>query len=850
MKHFSILSFLILLILSQNTISQTVDNFNLEEYLKFLEKNKAITSQELRLQYPAGVYEKNIVEPQGQPLYLDLIDHHYNLTDYEKALLQKHGFMFTERLSSESFGHAFLDIYHKDLPVYVSTDAILHALHMSYDNILMQLELSYLFPKLEILLEKLHQELENYIPLYPANSQMYISLVDVDVYLTIARRLLDDSTQPLLKESVKTIDELLQLIERKQAAGYPLFAETGRQIDFSQFTPRGHYTQQEKLTKYFKSMMWLGRTEFYLIAPKSDNPTKTDSQDIQRQTVDAILLTEMSVASGAIQEYEEMNHMIQFLVGESDNITISHIQSLMEELHIKNAVELLDDQLFEKFQNTLNEKSYAFQRINSQILMSDPMNPDQLRPASAFMLLGQRFIIDSFVTGNVVYDKIIHNGHKITRMLPSTLDVLFALGNDAAAQLLEEDLEEYYYAPNLSALRYLIDSYDNEYWESSLFNAWLNCIRSLNPPDKKDKFPEFMHTAAWWQEKMNTQLSSWAQLRHDNLLYAKQSYTGGIICSFPYSYVEPIPEFYQAVKVFAQRAYQEFDQLNFSYLLNYFQTMEHIVDTLHTIATKELEGEPLSPSETVFLQKMLYDQTSGCAIEYQGWFAQLFYSGEGGLLKDDLVVADIHTAPTDEFGAWVGWVYHVGTGPINLGVVVVEQAEGESIAYIGPVLSYYEHITTNFKRLTDEEWRELYSIEPSFRPRWVNIYLANVEGEAKGEIVSLYSDMGSSGTGKPPVHSFPKKFVLAQNYPNPFNASTIIKFSIPQELDNKSVNLIVYDVQGQIVKRLIDQPLPAGNYLTRWDGTEQTGQSAASGVYFYHLTVADVQAIGKMILTR
>ena len=95
MKYFSILSFLILLILSQSIISQSVDNFNLEEYLKFLEKNKSINSQELRLQYPAGVYEKNIIAPQSQTLYLDLIDHHYNLTDYEKALLQKHGFMFT-----------------------------------------------------------------------------------------------------------------------------------------------------------------------------------------------------------------------------------------------------------------------------------------------------------------------------------------------------------------------------------------------------------------------------------------------------------------------------------------------------------------------------------------------------------------------------------------------------------------------------------------------------------------------------------------------------------------------------------------------------------------------------------
>ena len=62
---------------------------------------------------------------------------------------------------------------------------------------------------------------------------------------------------------------------------------------------------------------------------------------------------------------------------------------------------------------------------------------------------------------------------------------------------------------------------------------WLNSIRKLNPPKDRSALPQFMQTAAFWQEKLNTQLSSWAQLRHDNLLYAKQSYTGGVpICPF------------------------------------------------------------------------------------------------------------------------------------------------------------------------------------------------------------------------------------------------------------------------------------------------------------------------------
>ncbi len=50
-------------------------------------------------------------------------------------LIKKNGFMVSERLFKySSFGDAFLDIYHKDLPVFVSTDAILHAFHISYDR--------------------------------------------------------------------------------------------------------------------------------------------------------------------------------------------------------------------------------------------------------------------------------------------------------------------------------------------------------------------------------------------------------------------------------------------------------------------------------------------------------------------------------------------------------------------------------------------------------------------------------------------------------------------------------------------------------------------------------------------
>jgi hypothetical protein len=147
----------------------------------------------------------------------------------------------------------------------------------------------------------------------------------------------------------------------------------------------------------------------------------------------------------------------------------------------------------------------------------------------------------------VVYDKIRYDGNKVCRLFPSTLDILFAHGNSAAAQLLISELDQYHYSTNLASLRYLMDSYDEVFWNSSIYSMWLNTIRTLNPPEARDHLPPFMQTGAWWQQKMNTQLSSWIELRHDHLLYAKQSYTDHYVCSYPRGFVEPVPQTFESL---------------------------------------------------------------------------------------------------------------------------------------------------------------------------------------------------------------------------------------------------------------------------------------------------------------
>ncbi len=830
--------------------SNSYSQFSTEDYQEFLYQNKNLTSQQLLEMYSAGLFEKSANINLANTEYFDSVKIKYQLTDYEKSLLNKNGFVVTERLQKGSFGKQFEDIYHKDLPVYISSDAILHAFHASYDKILKNTELSVLINKLDELLTTL----QNNFPALESNvntqADLNFYLQDLDVYLTVPKRLLNNTSQPFYDENKLLVDSLINEINSESFVTRPLFSATPRKIDFSQFKPRGHYADENfpKLANYFRTMMWFGKIELYLIAPKSF--IKVPIEDVQRQIIISNLFSKLIDLSNSRELFNEIEYIIRTFVGEQDNVTLPDLEEVFQEAGITTADMLLDTFVVKDFQNVLKTKSYSGQKILSQILMADPMSPDKIEPASAFMPFGQRFVIDSYVTGNVVFDKVK------SRMLPSTLDILFSLGNSASAQLLKDELDKYNYSSNLAALRYLIDSYEFDFWNNSIYNLWLNSIRSLNPPEDRSTLPAFMQTAAWWQQKMNSQLSSWTELRHDNLLYAKQSYTGGATCSYPYSFVEPVPEFFNSISLLAKNTLEKlnsissFDNWTKEEFNRYFAKLSGVTDTLAVIAQKELDNIPFNENEENFLKRMLFnnpDQACG-APSHIGWYPELYYNdwGQSDLHKEDYLVADYHTAPTDENGAVVGWVKHAGTGPIDLAIIIAQSPGNKEIVFVGPVSSYYEYTSTNFYRLTDEEWKESYLVQKSARPNWVNIYLAGKNGNSKGEGLQLLTSINEQNNKT----KIPEVYITAQNYPNPFNPSTIISFTIPQKLSNSKTTLKIFNINGQVVKELLNEQLPVGTYLTKWNGDNTFGNSVSSGIYFYEVKVGTQKFVGKMNLMK
>ena len=167
-------------------------------------------------------------------------------------------------------------------------------------------------------------------------------------------------------------------------------------------------------------------------------------------------------------------------------------------------------------------------------------------------------------------------------------------------------------------------------------------------------------------------------------------------------------------------------------------------------------------------------------------------------------------------------------------------------AFVGPVLSYYEYVSTNFKRLTDEEWKGEYAATKASRPSWVNLYLADQYGKSRGTGLTLLTDVrNDQGGGMTPASIW-----LDQNYPNPFNSSTVIPLVVPQGEGYSQVELSVYDIQGRRVRQLVNQQLPAGSYLISWDGRSGDGRSVASGIYVSRLKAKGGMQTRKMVVIR
>jgi hypothetical protein len=111
------------------------------------------------------------------------------------------------------------------------------------------------------------------------------------------------------------------------------------------------------------------------------------------------------------------------------------------------------------------------------------------------------------------------------------------------------------------------------------------------------------------------------------------------------------------------------------------------------------------------------------------------------------------------------------------------------------------------------------------------------------------ADLPGSGSGIANhfIDEIPDYFSLYQNYPNPFNPTTTIQFELPQRTN---FTLRIYNVNGKLIKTLIDEFMEAGYHSVVWDGTDAAGKAVNSGLYIYHLESKDYSKTKSMILLK
>jgi len=603
------------------------------------------------------------------------------------------------------------DVYNEcreaGIPIFVTSDAMLHTFHLCFDYILKTCEEKRFIGQLNGLLDAFLSETQRQ---YQAATVEVVrqALISNLNYLIVAKRLLDSTyVEPI--NGGKYIEELT-LIEAAQGFAFsPIFEYPE---DYSQFIVRGHYTRSDSLRRYFKSMMWLGRMTF--ACANSGMPEDV----IRNATRGALLLVQAMTniqVSGRLgmEVWDDIYQPTVFFVGKSDDINFQQYLPIARQIYGGNFSAIPPDSF-------ANEELLTAFLTETEKLPEAKIGYSEMQPQKGFRFMGQRFIPDSYILDEVVFSKIPD-----PRLMPKGLDVMAVLGSQRALDLLKQtpDWTAFpSYPAKLNTLRQEFAAYSADQWAQ---NAYWNWLYSLMPllATKGAGYPFFMQTAAWQDKDLYAALASWAELRHDTILYAKQSGTEtGMppIAIENQGYVEPNPHFF--ARLAALSDFMVAGLASRGLLFENFKTtlekLSALLLQLKSIAEKELTQVPLSSDDYVAILdigKSLYD-----IVAFSPWPSRgpMPGSEESGV-EPMPVVADVHTDTNTmtvlEEG--VGYPY---------AIYVICNVEGRPTITKGAGFSYYEFTWPASDRLTDEKWRQmLVSADPPQPPAWITTFFTD-----------------------------------------------------------------------------------------------------------------------------
>ncbi len=651
-----------------------------------------------RLKFKFSLREPSLTAnaPQYElPLSEGEIENWYDVRRYlskEAAdLLLKNGFAVVYWRSCD-LAETYRGLADAGLPLYISADSVFFMYHALFQQLLAELEEQVFY---SLLLDLVSSLVEAQGQLLKGSSGLVeeASLRNL-AYLSVAAKLLDPELRVPAEARELVEAEVSLITEAKRAeVKSPIFKYTE---DYTQYRPRGHYTASERLMRYFKAVMWLGRMRFML-------EDKERPELAELQTAQALLLTYLMqrtrLPSGelTLDTWMRIYAPTAFIVGYADDLTFLDYAKVMKEVYGEFEPKDVEDR------RKLSELRSKLMELDRSRMVSSPWYPHERKKMSGLRFMGQRFILDGYIHQMLCYPNVAG------RTMAKGLDVMAALGSERALQHLKEEAERYPgYSEKLKELREHVSSLKAENWTQSLYMMWLYAIRAeLQPPG--EGYPPYMRTEAWLDRSLEAAMGSWAHLRHDTILYAKQPYAAKVALPAkpPHpGYIEPLPLVYARLRMLAEATREGLKGMEIlpAELEAKLTELAELLESLEEISVKELEGRQLSEDELKVIERF------PSAVDR-------LLSVRKPSFKDPRVIADVFTDPN------TNRVLEAGTGYFDLIIVVYATPDGRLLASAGAALSYYEFTRPQGERLTDEQWRQMLSqgIAPP-QPEWVKSF--------------------------------------------------------------------------------------------------------------------------------
>ena len=671
-------------------------------------------------------------EGYGLPVDLAAMGNYdrFTFSDAQSALLAQNGFVVTPADWLEFF-QVYENARYDEIPVFVTTDSIYHVYHLLFDKMLRDLEREHFEPEIRALTAA---SLQSAIDLRAdlQGTQLEEIARRVVAYFAVADALINPNPAITPPDVADLVTGELALIQAHAGmGGSPIFNQDCPDKcdpcdpmpppecldqpclceDYSQYVPRGHYTRSEQLQRYFRAMMWYGRINMRLQKPDETRMALLITYILRHTDVNG---------RPAADVWARVYDPTVFIVGKADDLGFHEYGALWDTIFGPDAPAsaIADEAQFATFVEAARQLPPP--QINSMWVY---IWEDKEQVTQGFRFMGQRFVLDAYIFDELTWREVGTMDNP--RTLPKALDVMAVLGSDEAHSILDEMGETAYlhYPEQMVKLQEEVGALQMDSWTQNLYWAWLYSFGPLLEP-KGAQYPAFMQTQAWTRKDLHAALGSWTELKHDTILYAKQSMAelgGGPPPEPPHGWVEPNPEAYARLLALTRMTR---DGLESRGLLTEntdanLMRLDDLLTFLLNVSQRELAGEPLTNDD--------YER-----IKYYGGELEVMtlaaadQEGEGRPFFEQedqaAIVADVATGLDPLTGE--GAVLEEGTGYIfDIYVAVPDGAGGLHIAK-GGVFSYYEFPWPMADRLTDEKWREMLAAgQAPERPEWTDSFV-------------------------------------------------------------------------------------------------------------------------------